>query len=366
MELFESILDTTDTVIANFVFQAWIAFNNSANDWLTGMLVIFVAILGYLILIGRVSVTLPELFPRFFKMAFIYVLVTNFGNLVGLVFNLFTNVPESIATSLLLAADGNPFNNADTINESLDNVLQRGMTVTGRLFQAGGLTNILPYIFGVLVGAVTILVVGYVAFLLVLAKLAVAILLSVAPFFIVLYLFEGTRPIFEGWLRQTISYALIPIITYALMLLILNIVELAIQPLFAASGAELESLVQIAPFVVVMAVSFLLATQVLGIASGIGGGFQLSSLGAFSRAISTATAPARAFASGAAGAAINRSGLGARFDRLRGIPQRHMQTYGGPNPKQDPSAFAASQRRSPAASSPTTPPATTPPRGDNT
>ena len=37
------------------------------------------------------------------------------------------------------------------------------------------------------------------------AKLA-AVLLALAPFFILLYLFNGTKSLFEGWLRQILTF----------------------------------------------------------------------------------------------------------------------------------------------------------------
>jgi type IV secretion system protein VirB6 len=48
---------------------------------------------------------------------------------------------------------------------------------------------------------------------LVVCRLALAALLIIGPVFIVLALFEGTRGLFEGWLKSVVMFALIPLLT---------------------------------------------------------------------------------------------------------------------------------------------------------
>src|SRR5207253_1725738 len=48
---------------------------------------------------------------------------------------------------------------------------------------------------------------------LVVCRLALAALLIIGPIFIVLALFEGTRGLFEGWLKSVAMFALVPLLT---------------------------------------------------------------------------------------------------------------------------------------------------------
>ncbi len=302
--MLESILDATDAAVGTFVFDAWNAFNAVANDWITAMMILFVTVMGYLILIGRLNLALSDLFPRVFKLGFIYVLITNVGLLITLVFRLFTDVPESVATALLVTAGGD----SDGINASVGLIYDRGLQSAALLWNNGGLTNVGPILLAGVVWLVTLLTVGYVTFLLMLAKLAVAVLLALAPFFIVLYLFDATRPIFEGWVRQTLSFALIPVFTYSMLLLIISILDTASAPLINAATAGTASLTQIAPFALVMAAAFLLSQQIMGWAAGVAGGFSLSSFSAYGRTLSGAA--------GLAGKGANRA-YSSLAERLR-------------------------------------------------
>ena len=98
--MFESLLDATDTAIGAFIFDAWTRFVTEGRDWVLAMSVLFVVITGYLLLVGRLNLSLSELFPRIVKWLAILAIVLNFDALVILLFNLFTNVPEAVATQL--------------------------------------------------------------------------------------------------------------------------------------------------------------------------------------------------------------------------------------------------------------------------
>ena len=219
--MFESLLDATDTAIGAFIFDAWNNFIVAGRPWVLLMSVLFVVITGYLMLTGRLSLSLSELFPRIVKWLAVIAIVLNFDAMIILLFNLFTNVPEAVATSLANIGG----ETEGSINGSVGLVWSQGMEAAQNIFAEAGLTTWSPIIFGILVLIVTLLAVVYITFLLMLAKLAVAVLLGLAPFFIVLYIFDATRPVFEGWLRQLISFALIPVFLYGLLALLLSMMN---------------------------------------------------------------------------------------------------------------------------------------------
>ena len=290
--MFESLLDATDTAIGAFIFDAWNNFIVAGRPWVLLMSVLFVVITGYLMLTGRLSLSLSELFPRIVKWLAVIAIVLNFDAMIILLFNLFTNVPEAVATSLANIGG----ETEGSINGSVGLVWSQGMEAAQNIFAEAGLTTWSPIIFGILVLIVTLLAVVYITFLLMLAKLAVAVLLGLAPFFIVLYIFDATRPVFEGWLRQLISFALIPVFLYGLLALLLSMMNTMSQEMLEATANGVWGITHVGPYALVMVVSLLLSTQVMGWAAGVGGGFSLSSLGA----LGTATRYGAGYATGGA------------------------------------------------------------------
>ena len=218
----------------------------------------------------------------------------------------YTNVPEAVATSLANIGG----ETEGSINGSVGLVWSQGMEAAQNIFAEAGLTTWSPIIFGILVLIVTLLAVVYITFLLMLAKLAVAVLLSLAPFFIVLYIFDATRPVFEGWLRQLISFALIPVFLYGLLALLLSMMNTMSQEMLEATANGVWGITHVGPYALVMVVSLLLSTQVMGWAAGVGGGFSLSSLGA----LGTATRYGAGYATGGATWLARRLGGRGRSD----------------------------------------------------
>jgi len=114
--------------------------------------------------------------------------------------------------------------------------------------------------------------------LLVVAKVGLGILLALAPFMISMYFFDATRSLFEGWLRQLLSFAIIPVLLFSLLGLLLGVVQEFAGPVVNAAqeSQPLPSVAQVAPYLVVVVTAVLLTTQVVSWSSGIAGALALS------------------------------------------------------------------------------------------
>ncbi len=312
--MFESLLDATDAAIGAFIFDAWGNFVAVAGDWITAMMILYVVVTGYLMLIGRFGNTFGDWFVRVLKLAAVFVIVTNVDLLTRLLFELFTNVPEAVASQLASVAS----RDEGGINASIGLVWQQGLTAAQNIFQEASLTTWSPVIFALLVLVVTILAVVYITFLLMLSKLAIAVLLGVGPFFILLYLFESTKSIFEGWLRQLLSFALIPVFLYGLLALVISIVQVMSNQMLEATQSQTWGITHVGPYALVMLVTLLLTTQVTGWAAGVAGGFSLSTVNAF-RGSAIATGAGAALATRALARRLRKRGLQETPDTARAI-----------------------------------------------
>ena len=275
--MFESLLDATDAAIGAFIFDAWGNFIAIAGDWVTAMMILYVVVTGYMMLIGRFGSTFSDWFVRVLKLSIVFIFVTNVDLLARVLLELFTNVPEAVASEIVGVAS----RDEGGINASIGLVWQQGLTATQNIFQEASLTSWSPVLFALLILVVTILAVVYITFLVMLSKLAIAVLLGVGPFFILLYLFESTKSIFEGWVRQLLSFALIPVFLYGLLALVISIVQVMSNQMLEATQSQTWGITHVGPYALVMLVTLLLTTQVMGWASGVAGGFSLSTVNAF-------------------------------------------------------------------------------------
>lgn len=242
-------------------------------------------------------------------------------------YDMLTNVPSSVGASLLSVSG------ATSLNGSLDQMVTSIFDFSDRTADESGffsisLLSIILAIVGSLMACVAILVAG-------IAKIGLAMAVSLAPLFIASLLFRGTSDLFLSWAKFTLGFALIPLVLAGVMG---AIVRIGGDLIASIDGAA--TLTDAAPFLIVALAAIFLMSQVptmvnglagtvVATASGVrearqlAGGVGMAAGGA--RAVARTAHPAVAAVSGAVGAA--RAAEGGIGDRARAGAQELVQTY---------------------------------------
>jgi type IV secretion system protein VirB6 len=250
----------------------------------TGLLTIYVALIGYQMLLGRGGVLLSRLPLIGLKIGIIMALVTSWAAYQAVVFGLVFDGPRELLQALLV-----PLHNAypGFSGDLYDGVerayaaLANAATAYGA--QASPAANILqggPMLgSGVLwlcAGGVLISTIGVVLA----SKILLGLLLAVGPVFVGFFLFEGTRGLFDGWVRTTLTVALAPLAANVFgvaMLIMLQPFVGVLQERLAASEFDMGAIMTISLIVLVFA-AILLAT--LRLTAGLTWGFSSERRGA--------------------------------------------------------------------------------------
>ena len=186
---------------------------------LTIILTLYVALLAFNLLTGRSALRLSVLTPRMMTLGLVLTFATSWIAYQSVVWNLATGAPDEIA-SVLVGTKGSAttifaqqldgvFNAITDAASSVTPPPPAGVPATAATAAAvptlASPANILSI-------AGLILLLGTVG-VLVVCRLALAALLIIGPVFIVLALFEGTRGLFEGWLKSVAMFAFVPLLT---------------------------------------------------------------------------------------------------------------------------------------------------------
>ena len=210
-------------------------------------------------------------------------MATEWNTFYLLVYSMVTDLPSDIAGQLMLGVSSTMSSAAASdelsANTALSGFYDRSMKISAKLLQGAGWNNFGLYFYASAIWIGAIAFTGYAAMLVILAKIAVALLLAVGPVFILLLIFSNTKNLFEGWLRTLLNYAIIPIFVYALLALLLTLAETPLKAMENNIGADSPVITYIAPFLFVSFVSVMLLAQIMNIAASITGGLSLSTLG---------------------------------------------------------------------------------------
>ena len=210
---------------------------------LTILLTLYIALLAFNLLTGRSALRVSVLTPKMMTLGLVLTFATSWIAYQSVVWNLATGAPDEIASVLvgskgsattLFAQQLDVFFNAitDAANSVTPptNVTPQNAAAVAAASSFASPANILS------IGAL-IMLLGTVG-VLVVCRLALAALLIIGPIFIVLALFEGTRGLFEGWLKSVAMFAFVPLLTVVMG----SGALVAIGPMVAGldhSGAEI-------------------------------------------------------------------------------------------------------------------------------
>jgi type IV secretion system protein VirB6 len=223
-------------------------------------LVLYVLLYGVAILRGAISEPVVDFAVRSLKLAFIYLLATTVAYSSWVTDPLFHTLPDALTRAISGAA-------APDVGSAFDQFFNRAAYLGEKIGREASLDNWAPllmsgavFVIGALAAAVGFGVV-------LIAKVALALLVALGPIFIALALFDGTRRFFFGWLSQAVNYLV-------LMALIITVFQLILS-LVADQWGSIDGQDPMTGGLLFLAVSILAAIfflQTPAIAAGIAGG----------------------------------------------------------------------------------------------
>jgi type IV secretion system protein VirB6 len=286
--LVSGLVDTVDCHIRVLVHESYRELVGPGTMFataLTALLTIYIALLGYQILIGRGGLRVTDLPVAALKIGLILAFVTSWAAYQTVFFNLLFDGPREIMQVLLrpMARMGTGFN-GDVYGglESAYATLSGAAGVYGG--QASPAANILqggPMLgSGILWLSAIVMLLATVGVILA-AKIILAFLLAVGPIFIGLFLFAPTRGLFDGWLRSTIAFALAPLavnVFGAAMLMMMQPFLLQLNAYAMDRYFDMGTIITIGLIVAVFTIVMLFAMRMgAGIAAGFASGGERAS-----------------------------------------------------------------------------------------
>jgi len=186
------------------------------------MLVLYIIIYGLVFLAGATQITVTDIVTRVLKIGVVLALFseTSWTFFSQNLFNVFIDGSDSLMTAVVgvTSQAGNVFGFIDPIFDKYTNGRIWGLLFIQLLQIHTGMTFFaIITIYAILIyfRAILEVIVSYC-----LAFLGLAVMVSLAPFFIVLILFERTKSMFDNWLSVMFSYMIQPTILLIFFLLI--------------------------------------------------------------------------------------------------------------------------------------------------
>ncbi len=244
----------------------------------TTLVSIYVMLWGWSMMRGVISEPIMDGAGRIVRLALIVGMALQLGLYNGFLADMLWNSPDALASYV---GGGNGTSNA----AYLDTLMSRMYDFGDAYYQKAqanstlGIPDLGLLFMAYALWVAGVIATGYGAFLLALAKMGLAVALGVGPLFILLTIFEPTKRFFDAWIGQALNYVFLVMLSAATIKLIMVILE---KYLTDASGTVLAdpALDQALPAIVFSIIGALALVQMPAMASALGGGVALGTLGA--------------------------------------------------------------------------------------
>ncbi len=204
------VVDCMSGEAASFAFARLFGTDALLGQALTVALTLYIGFYAIGLLTGRTSLSLTSLTPRMMTLGIALTFATSWVAYQSVIWNLLVGAPDQIA-SLLIGTQGSA---TSLFADRLDGIFavvaqaaaateaaKAGLTDSGSIASGPDLLWLSALL--LLLGTVGVLLVS---------RIALAAMLALGPIFIICGLFQGTRGLFEGWLKAAVLFALTPLL----------------------------------------------------------------------------------------------------------------------------------------------------------
>ncbi|MBV7483233.1 type IV secretion system protein [Bordetella sp. BOR01] len=277
---YERILSELNGALSGYVTDVATDVIASITPVTTTLLMIYVMLWGWSMMRGMISEPVIDGTTRLIRLSVICAFALTIGNYNGVIADFLWQSPEALA-NIVSSGNAESTGNVQFLDSLMSQIYDFGNTywasgnASGRFLPDLGKLGIALAIWGA-----GLVATAYGAFLLILSKLALSILLGIGPIFILLLIFDGTKRFFDSWIAQTLNYVFMAVMAAGAVRLILTILQTYLTAASTADGVADVAISAALPAVALCVIGALVMMQLSSIASALGGGVAISTLGA--------------------------------------------------------------------------------------
>jgi len=307
---FGYLLETIDTYLKAFMDAGVAGLQGPVLATLFSVGGLYFALTGWMIMYGHIEGSITEVLKRVGKLALVYIVIRSSLFYGDWIVDFFWNIPEAIGQVLIKTATditGDTLNPAaDQINAGITELMKEYNTsvksVTRKIAKSG---TIVPDIVAVILNIMMQIPILAALFTVVIAKVGLSVMLVLGPLAFLSLVFGWSKAIFEGWLKQTMTFAITAVLAYTVIALLVSILNSFADDLLDGAGGSLEWINAI-PLSLLAIICGIVFFQIPAFAGGLMGGIALGT-GAAGAAAGGAVASLAGKGSRAAGGRLGRA-----------------------------------------------------------
>jgi type IV secretion system protein VirB6 len=278
---YTSLMEQTTSPLQAYISSTSSSIIGAITPVATTLLMIYVMFWGWSMIRGVISEPITDGITRIVKLTVICAIALSVGMYSQFLVDWLWQSPDSMASIIAGGQQSEKINFLDKIFEKLWIYSNKWEQAAEDNAYAIGIPDLACLIIAWLIRLADIALTGYAAFLFVLAKMALAVILAVGPIFILVLMFESSKRFFDSWIGQALNFGFVIILTSAILKLTGAYLDSSINTAVHAMNASgkppfVDAIMVLASCAVIL----LLLLQVSSIAAALSGGTAVSTMGA--------------------------------------------------------------------------------------
>lgn len=217
LKIFQPAYGFVDDKLGVFLGERASAMIGVVSGPLRAALVLYVLLYGFAILRGSISEPIMDFAVRSLKLAIVYLLATTAAYSSWVTDPLFHVLPNTLTEAI--SGSGTP-----DVGSAFDQFFNRAAYLADKIAKEASPIDFGPWILAAVVYIIGALAAALGFGVVLIAKVALALLVALGPIFIACALFEATRRFFFGWLSQAVNYLVLFALIITVFQLILSLV----------------------------------------------------------------------------------------------------------------------------------------------
>jgi len=263
---FKTFWDWLNTQSGHFLTDQLANLANALEPAIVTLAAVTLMVWGYLLMSGRVDRPLEDTVHRLVRLMVVLGVSTRLWGVNAILIEWFINGPAQVFAALNQTQDP-----VSGIDQTWNNTAAvAGFLMDHSSFIEGDSVN---YFWGIalyLIGGYFCL---YLIFLLTLAKIALTVVMTLAPSFMACLLFDATKQYFVSWIHELANFLLIAVLSGLMMSLLMTLVSSFAQQT-QALGSNLNT-TDAVDLVLACGLSILILHQIIPMAARLSGGYSL-------------------------------------------------------------------------------------------
>jgi type IV secretion system protein VirB6 len=282
---YQWIFQSADNVITAYVTATAARVIHAIGPLAVTLFGIYVVLWGLSHLQNKIEEPVTDGAIRMIKVAFVLGFALNIGYYSDYIIKFCQDTPVALAA---VVSQSNTPTTEQSTAQQLDAMLDKGFALGNRAKAKAGVLNgdFGMYIVALVCYLGTAVLTLFAAVMLMLSKFALAVLLAIGPIFLLLCLFQATKQFFGMWLGQVINFILTYVLSIAVISLVFGFIEDFLTQ--AVAQPDVSSFASMVQLFIMCGIGVLVLRQVPSVASALGGGIAMSTLGAFGASMRSA------------------------------------------------------------------------------